>query len=101
MGKLVSSNGREDGADVDLKILLDSRGIKMIPTFCISWGNAMRQDRNDATAVKNAMQNYRRVVEHKDALDRIDAGERLATLLLRDKLNQPKEARAVINKLVE
>ena len=44
MGHIVSGGGGENGADVDLKILLEMPKNKMIPTFGISWGNAMRQE---------------------------------------------------------
>jgi tetratricopeptide (TPR) repeat protein len=101
MGSLVSSNGRENGADVDLKILLDTQGNQNDPHLLYLMGRCDEARGDDAIAVKNAIQNYRRVVENKDALDRIDAGARLATLLLHAKPSQPEEARAVINKLVE
>ena len=100
MGRLVSSNGREDGADVHVKILLDTAGHENDPHLLYLMGRCEEAKGNDATAVKNAMEMYRKVLELKNAPDRIDAGERLATLL-RDKLGQPKEAQAVINKLVE
>jgi tetratricopeptide (TPR) repeat protein len=100
MGRLVSSNGREDGADVDLKILLDMAGNENDPHLLYLMGRCDEAQGDDATAVKNAVEIYQKVVGQKDAPDRIDAGERLATLL-RDKLNQSKEAQAVVNKLVE
>ena len=100
MGHLVSSSGREDGADVHVKILLDKVGNENDPHLLYLMGRCEEAKGNDATAVKNAMETYRKVLEQRNAPDRIDAGERLATLLL-DKLHQPKEAQAVINKLVE
>ncbi len=101
MGSFVSSPGRENGADVHLKILLGSPGNQNDPHLLYLLGQCDEARKNDAVAVKNAMQSYRKVVENKNAPDRIDAGSRLATLLLREKPNQPQEAQAVINKLVE
>ena len=100
MGRLVSSNGREDGADVHVKILLDKAGHENDPHLLYLMGRCEEAKGSDATAVKNAMEAYRKVVEQRNAPDRIDAGERLAILLL-DKLHEPKEAQAVITKLVE
>ena len=100
MGRLVSSSGREDGADVHVKILLDTAGLENDPHLLYLMGRCEEVKENDVTAVKNSVEAYRKVVDQKGAPDRIDAGERLATLL-RDKLHQPKEAQAVIDKLVE
>ena len=91
----------KNGADVDLKILLDTPKNENDPHLLYLMGQCDEARGDDATAIKNAMQNYRRVVENKDALDRIDAGSRLATLLLRNRPDHPEQARAVINKLVE
>jgi tetratricopeptide (TPR) repeat protein len=101
MGRLVSSTGREDGADVDLKILLATAKDQNDPHLQYLMGRCQEANESDKTAAKNAAEIYRKVVERTDAPDRIDAGERLARLL-RDKLNQPEEeARAVVNKLVK
>jgi tetratricopeptide (TPR) repeat protein len=100
MGRLVSSNTREDGADVHVKILLDMAGHENDPHLLYLMGQCEEAKGNDVTTVKNAVEAYRKVVEQRGAPDRIKAGERLATLL-RDKLNQPKEAQVVIDKLVE
>ena len=98
---LVSSPGRENGADVHLKILLKTPGNENDSHLLYLMGQCDEARPNDPVAVKNAMQNYRKVVENKDAPDRIDAGARLAALLLHEKPKEPAEAQAVIDKLVE
>ncbi len=100
LGRLVSSPGREDGADVDLGILLATEANRNDPHLLYLLGRCDEARGDDATAAKSAAEIYRKVVGQKDAPDRIDAGERLAKLL-RDKLKEPKEAQAVVNKLVE
>jgi cellulose synthase operon protein C len=99
LGRLVSVSGRVDGADVDLRILLDTPGSRNDPHLLYLMGRCDEAKADDPTAVKSAVEIYRKVVDQKDAPERIDAGERLAKLL-RDKLDQPGEAQAVINKLV-
>ena len=91
MGRLISSSGREDGADVDLKILLDMPKNKNDPHLLYLMGQCDEARGDDAISVKNAVTNYRKVVENKDAPDRIDAGERLATLLFVISLISPKK----------
>ena len=108
MGRFISSSGQVNGADFDLKILLEASSTPIAMTSChhptanfsSSWGDAMRKKRwkEDPTALANAVSMYRKAIEN-NAPQRIEAGERCATLL-RDKLQQPKEAEQVINSLV-
>ena len=58
-----------------------------------------RNAKEDPTALENAVSMYRKAIEN-NAPQRIEAGERCATLL-RDKLQQPEEAEQVINSLVD
>ena len=99
MGRFISGGGREDGADVDLKILLEMPKNENDPHLLYFMGQCYEHGGDDATAVK-AVEKYQAVVAMNDATDRIGAGERLATLL-HDRLKQPKEAKEVINRLVE
>jgi tetratricopeptide (TPR) repeat protein len=98
MGRFISKDGREDGADVDLKILLKMPENKNDPHLLYLMGQCYEQGGDDVTAIE-AVKSYRKVVAMNDATDRVGAGERLATLL-HDRLKQPKEAKEVINQLV-
>lgn len=100
LGRFVSSGGHEDGADVDLKILLDMPKNQDDSHLLYLMGQCHEHRTGDAAALTDAVENYRKVLAIEDAPDRIDAGERLANLL-RDQLNQPKEAEDVMNKLVQ
>ena len=73
----------------------------MTPIFCISWGDAMRQEGTIQLQSRMLCRTTGESLRTKSAHDRIDAGARLATLLLHAKPSQPEEAQAVINKLVE
>ena len=99
MGRFISGGGREDGADVDLKILLEMPKNENDPHLLYLMGQCYEHGGDDVTAVK-AVEKYQAVVAMNDATDRIGAGERLATLL-HDRLKQPKEAKEVINRLVD
>ena len=130
MGGLVSSTGREDGADVHVKILLDKAEHKDDPHLVYLMGRCEEAKGNDVitgksasksaveSAFKKAVEAYGKVLEQKGAPDRVDVGERDETklaeflrdkldagerlaVLLRDKLDEAKKAEAVINKLVD
>ena len=101
--RFVSSRGQADGADVDLEILLEPSGpkspdgeLQFLMGRCYEQKN---EKEKDPTALTNAVSMYRKAIEN-NAPQRIEAGERCATLL-RDKLHQPEEAEKVINSLVK
>jgi tetratricopeptide (TPR) repeat protein len=106
VGLFISSGGQVNGADVDLKILLeasspDRKNLLSSPDGELQFllGRCYEEQKDDPTAFANAVSMYRRAIEN-NAPQRIEAGERCATLL-RDKLQQPKEAEQVINSLVD
>jgi predicted Zn-dependent protease len=105
-GLFVSSRGQVNGADVDLKILLeasspDRNNLLSSPDGELQFllGRCYEEQQEDPTALANAVSMYRRAIEN-NAPQRIEAGERCATLL-RDNFQQPKEAEQVINSLVD
>jgi cellulose synthase operon protein C len=101
MKQLVSSRGADNGADVDLNILLARKGSKN-QTDGHLWylmGQCHEAEGDDAKAVESAVESYGKAVEY-NAPEKIQAGERRA-ILLHEKLNQPTEAQQVIDKLVE
>ena len=129
LGRLVSSSGHVDGADFDLKILLEASSsnpkLSSLPDpkkspsensrdqflnlLTSSEGElqyllgqcyeAQAEVQDNSTTLADAVLLYQKAIEHKTS-HRIEAGERCAALF-RDKLKQPKEAEQVINKLVE
>ena len=100
MGSFISRAGAENGADADLNILLGNPKNKNDPHLLYLMGQCYQLGGGDAAVIEKAVKKYQEVLAIKDAPDRIDAGERLA-IVLRDRLNQWKEAKAVINSLVE
>lgn len=106
MGQFISSSGQVNGADSDLKILLkesspDPKNLLLSPDGELQFllGRCYEEQKDDPTTLANAVSMYRRAIEN-NAPQRIEAGERCATLL-RDKFQQPKEAERVINSLID
>jgi tetratricopeptide (TPR) repeat protein len=92
----ISHPGADDGADVDLKILLGKTPNDGHIVFLM--GRCYEEAAGDALAAGKAIESYRRAIQ-LNAPERIEATERLATLL-RDRVNQPEAAERVIDKLV-
>lgn len=116
MGQFVSSRGQENGADVDVKILLERSDNKKEPekktpdnkksldnkTDGNLWyimGRCHEAAGDDKTSVDEAVKSYKNAIKY-NAPKQVDAAERLATLLY-EKLNQPKAAQNVIDELVK
>jgi tetratricopeptide (TPR) repeat protein len=106
MGRFISSAGQVDGADFDLKILLEASSpnrndLLSSPDGDLQFllGRCYEEKKEDPTALVYTVSMYQRAIEN-NASQRIEAGERCATLL-RDKLQQPKDAERVINSLVD
>ena len=106
MGHFISSSGQVNGADFDLKVLLKESSPRPNDPLSSSdgelqflLGRCYEEKKEDPTALENAVSMYRRAIEN-NAPQRIEAGERCATLLY-DKFRKPKEAEQVINSLVD
>ena len=99
MGHLNSRRGGDDGADVDLTILLQTPANQNDGHLWYLMGRCYEAQGDDPRTVETAVENYQKAIEHK-APEQALAGERLAGLL-REKLKRPKEARDVIDKLVK
>jgi cellulose synthase operon protein C len=106
MGRFISTRGQVDGADFDLKILLEASSPSRTDFLSSTdgdlqflLGRCYEENKEDPSAPANAVSLYLKAIENK-ATQRIEAGERCATIL-RDKLQQPKKAEQVINSLVE
>jgi cellulose synthase operon protein C len=112
MGHLISSTYQVNGADFDLKILLEAsspnrKDLLSSPEGDLQFllGRCYEERKEDPTALAYAVSMYLRAMENLRAIknkasQRIEAGERCATLL-RDKLQQPEKAEQVISSLVD
>ena len=118
MRQFVSSRGAENGADADLKILLESDRNKADGHLWYLKGRCHEAEGDDPGSLKSAVESYQKAVncnvlawttagerERIEAAERerIEAAERLAILLRSEKQDKPKpkEARDVIDKLVK
>ena len=123
-GRLVSSNGRDDGADFDLKILLKSSSLnpKLLSSndedqfknllsspdghLQFLLGQCYEKAGDDPKALRKAKELYEAAIKHTkgssglSAPQQIEAGERLATLL-RDQFKDSQKANEVIDGLVK
>jgi cellulose synthase operon protein C len=108
MGHFLSSDGQNNGADADLAILL--RSSPDDGNLLYLMGRCYEEQAGDPAtpaaavsdyqkaALDNAVLKYQGAIKSK-APQRIEAGERLATLLRSKRFNKPKEADKVINTL--
>ena len=123
-GRFVSSSGRDDGADVDLKILLKSsslnpklsssndedqfKNLLSSPDGHLQFllGQCYERAGDDPKTLRKAKELYEAAIKHTkgssglSAPRQIEAGERLATLL-RDQFKDPQKANDVIDGLVK
>ena len=99
MGQLLSTAGQMNGADVELKILLDMPANKNDGHLLYLRGRCSEEKGDDPGAVQEAVEYYQKAIDC-DAPERINAAERKARLLC-DKLNQPTEAKSVIDAIVK
>jgi tetratricopeptide (TPR) repeat protein len=106
MGRFISTRGQVDGADFDLKILLEASSPKRTDLLSspdgdlqFLLGRCYEENKEDPSALANAVSLYQKAIDN-NATQRIEAGERCATIL-RDKLHQPEEAEKAINRLIK
>jgi tetratricopeptide (TPR) repeat protein len=123
-GRFVSTGGRDDGADVDLMILLKSssanpmlssakdedqfRNLLSSPDGHLQFllGQCYERAGDDPKALRKAKEMYEAAIKHTkggsglSAAQQIEAGERLATLL-RDQFKDSEKANEVIDGLVK
>ena len=123
-GRFVSSGGRDDGADVDLMILLKSssanptlsspkdedqfRNLLSSPDGYLQFllGQCYERAGDDPKTLRKAKEMYEAAIKHTksssglSAPQQIEAGERLA-ILLRDQFKDPEKAKEVIEGVVK
>ena len=101
MGRFNSNSGQDDGADADLKILLEASPGD--GSLLYLKGRCLEEKKDDSIVLKQAESMYQEAIK-SNAPERIEAAERLATLLRINRPNhppKPDEADQVINSLVE